>query len=49
MYELESFTPYKGELLKENEIVLAWDARTGYYFSQLDKVPTNHKIIAKEK
>lgn len=48
MYELSSFTPYKGETLKENEIVLAWSVRTGYYFSQLSNVPTEHRIIAKE-
>lgn len=48
MYSLKDFVEYNSQVLKANDIVLAWSKATGYFFIVFELLNESFTIIAVE-
>ena len=48
MYDLADFIPFDGTVLSGEHVVLTWNKKDGYYFTQIGFLMPNAKIIAKQ-
>lgn len=46
MYPLNEFTPFKGQSIKPDDIILSWSKSTGYCFLKFSEINPNSIVIA---